>query len=68
MQQPKEPARHYPAGSYTCPVLKVAVELEADVPRPWVEWPVRVHCKECGGDHLLQYDDVQQHEPVFGHE
>jgi hypothetical protein len=63
-----EEPRHFAAGTYTCPVTHVEVELEADVPRPWVHWPIRIACSSCGETHLLNYEDVLQHEPAFGHE
>lgn len=68
MAYPKEEPRHYGVGSFTCPVTQKDVELEADVPRAWVPWPMRVMCRSCGKEHVLQYDDVRQKEPVFGHE
>lgn len=68
MRYPTEEPRHYGAGFYVCPVTKSSLLLESDVPRPWVEWPVRVQCKACGSEHLIDYDDVRQQEPVFGHE
>jgi RNase P subunit RPR2 len=68
MRYPKEEERHYPAGCYVCPVKNLTVELEADVPRPWIEWPMTVRCKACGEEHRLEYDDVLAHEPAFGHE
>lgn len=63
-----EAPRHFEAGTYVCPVNHVEVELEADVPRPWVHWPIMVHCTSCHGEHLLHYEEVHQHEPAFGHE
>jgi hypothetical protein len=68
MRYPKEEARHYAAGYYVCPANNQTVELEADVPRPWIEWPVTVRCKACGEEHRLEYDDVLAHEPAFGYE
>lgn len=63
-----EPEHHYPVGCYTCPVTKAETNLEAETPRAWVHWPMHVHCKACGGEHLLQYDDVRTCEPIFGRE
>ncbi len=60
--------RHFGAGWFTCPVTKKELLLEADVPRPWLHWPVRVDCKSCGSVHLLEYKDVRSAEPVFGRE
>ena len=68
MKLTKEPGRHFAAGSYVCPQTLAEVELEADVPRAWVEWPIRVQCKACGMQHLLEYDDVHQKDPLFGRE
>lgn len=68
MRYPKEDPRHFGVGTYTCPVKNVEVELQADVPRPWVEWPYRVRCSACGEEHELGYEDVRQREPAFGHE
>ncbi len=66
---PKEDEeRHFEAGCYTCPVTHEEMHLETDVPRAWVHWPVRVVCKACGQEHLLQYEDVDQCCPVFGYE
>ncbi len=64
----EEKSRHYVAGSYTCPATQAEVELEVEVPRPWIEWPIRVKCQACGMEHLLQYEAVRQKEPAFGHE
>ena len=60
--------RHFTTGRYICPQKKVEVDLEAEVPRAWVEWPIRVPCQACGKEHLLQYEDVRQLEPIFGRE
>jgi len=69
MKLTKEEERHFVAGCYTCPQTKTEVQLEADVPRPWVEWPMRVQCKSCGKEHVLEYDDVRQcGGPTFGRE
>ncbi len=68
MAYAKEAPRHYGTGAYICPVTRAQVQVEADAPRPWVQWPMRVRCKSCGKEHLLQYEDVRQQEPVFGHE
>ncbi len=63
-----EEPRVFESGIYTCPVNKVSVELETDVPRPWVHWPIRVRCSACQQVHTLRYEDVMQHEPAFGRE
>ncbi|MBI3669534.1 MAG: hypothetical protein HY237_07135 [Acidobacteria bacterium] len=68
MQHPEGEPRHYKAGFYLCPVTMKEVLLEADVPRPWIHWPMRVACKACGSEHVLGYEQVRQEEPVFGHE
>jgi hypothetical protein len=68
MGYPKPGPRHFEAGWYICPVRHLEVPLEAAVPRVWVHWPVRVGCVACGEEHVLQYDDVRQKEPAFGHE
>lgn len=68
MTYPAEAERRFPAGSYVCPVTQREVFLEQKVPRPWVRWPVRVLCKACGQEHVIEYGDVRQMEPVFGHE
>ena len=68
MTQDKGEERHFPTGCYICPKLKKEAQLEAEVPRAWVHWPIRVQCSACGEEHLLEYDDVIQKEPVFGRE
>jgi hypothetical protein len=61
-------ARHFVAGCYLCPQTRQEIPLESSVPRPWVYWPVQVHCVACGQDHLIEYDDVIHVNPAFGHE
>ena len=68
MTHPKEEERHFRTGCYMCPITRSDVLLEMSVPRPWVNWPVRVLCKACGQEHVIEYSDVRQLEPVFGHE
>lgn len=68
MRTKKEDPRHFAAGFYICPVTQAEVPLEAEVPRAWVDWPVRVKCRECGQEHLLNYDDVHHTSPIFGYE
>lgn len=68
MHYPKEAPRHYAVGIYTCPTKNIDVELEADVPRPWVHWPMRVICQACGEEHEVRYEDVLEPQPAFGHE
>ena len=68
MRYPSEEPRHYETGVYSCPVTREEVHVESNVPRPWVAWPIRIICKACGTEHVLEYDDVRQGEPVFGHE
>ncbi len=68
MTQDKAEERHFTTGCYTCPKSKKEAELEAEVPRAWVHWPIRVQCRACGEEHLLEYDDVHQCCPVFGYE
>ena len=66
--EPAKEERHFATGCFICPLTKTEVELEADVPRAWVNWPVRVKCKACGQEHLLEYQDVRSSSPVFGYE
>ncbi len=68
MQYSQEEPRHFKAGFYLCSVTMTEVLLEADVPRPWIQWPMRVRCKACGAEHVLEYEEVRQEEPVFGRE
>lgn len=68
MYPTKEEPRRFPTGCYICPVKKTEVELDADVPRAWVQWPVQVVCKACGQPHLLEYEQVHQCSPIFGRE
>ena len=68
MTYPVEEERQFPTGCYVCPATGSEVLLEQNVPRPWVQWPVRVLCKTCGQEHVIEYNDVRQVEPVFGHE
>ena len=63
----KEEERRFATGCYVCPVTKKEMELDADVPRAWVHWPVKIQCAACGQEHVLEYYDVHQC-PVFGHE
>ncbi len=68
MRYPAAEDRQFAVGFYECPVTGCEVSLEQPVPRPWVKWPVHVLCKACGQEHIVEYDDVRQLEPAFGHE
>ena len=63
----EDTAKTFRVGCYLCPLTTTEVGLDADVPRAYVRWPVKVRCKACGQEHLLNYDDVPQ-QPVFGRE
>ena len=63
----EDAAKSFRVGCYLCPQTKAEVDLETDVPRAYVRWPVKVQCKSCGQEHSLEYDDVHQCS-VFGRE
>jgi hypothetical protein len=58
----------YLVGHYVCPREHKEVGLIASTPRQWVRWPMTITCSLCGEEHVLQYDDVRQDYPAFGHE
>lgn len=68
MDPVKELERHFLAGCYLCPETGREERLELEMPRAWIEWPVKVECKACGRAHLLHYEDVRRLQPVFGYE